>query len=258
MKKDTGFWAQFLPHYLRAKAMHKEMEQRAATLRTLDFTAEAFQRAQAFLPKLRSGDRPSIAFVVFAPDARGYDPVVIDILFKNQREEFLDLVAHEFHHWYRARMAPDLTRDQDILWVIEQTQLEGIADLINIPAQMRKPAESLSASEKRYLDFYRKSPEILRTMDALLADMQEDPGNRRELGIKLKASVPLSGHPTGFHMAETIVAELGKDALISTVSNPFAFFALYHEAAKKKAGEAPLLSEKSLALLGSLEKRYKD
>jgi len=76
------------------------------------------------------------------------------------------------------------------------------------------------------------------------------------MGAKLKSAVPLSGHPTGYFMAETIVRELGKAALIRTVSNPFAFFALYSEAAWKSIGNAPPLSEKALELLRSLESRY--
>ena len=77
-----------------------------------------------------------------------------------------------------------------------------------------------------FLDGYRKSPEILRTIDNLLVRMQENPANRRETAAKLKSAVPLSGHPTGYLMAETIVKELGKAALIRTVANPFALFAL--------------------------------
>jgi hypothetical protein len=32
MKKDTGFYAQSLPHYLRAKAMRADIEERVAEL----------------------------------------------------------------------------------------------------------------------------------------------------------------------------------------------------------------------------------
>ncbi len=88
--------------------------------------------------------------------------------------------------------------------------------------------------------------------------LHENPGNRRELGAKFKAAVPLSGHPTGFFMAETIMGELGKDALIQSVSSPFTFFLRYHEAAKKKGGVAPPFSEKTLALFRSLENRYRE
>jgi len=256
MKKETGFAAQFLPHYVRARAMRGEIERRVAEFRTAAFADEAIARARAFLPASVTTEQPSVAFVVFAPDSRGYDPVVLDILYMNDREEFLNTVAHEFHHWCRAKLAPDLTRDLDILWVIQQVQLEGIGDLINVPAWMKQPSETWSASNKQFVDFYRKSPEIIRAMDDLFARMQDGRGDRRDLGQQLRKTVPRSGHPTGYFMAETIVAMLGRDALVRTVSNPFAFFRLYSEAARKKGGDAPVFSKNTITFIHSLEKRY--
>jgi hypothetical protein len=256
MKKDTGFWAQFLPHYLRAKQMRKDIERRVAEMSTVEFRDEAIKRASRFLPASAAGGTPAVAFVVFAPDSRGYDPVVIDILYMNDREEFLDTVAHEFHHWYRNRLAADLTRDQGILWVIQQVQLEGIADLINVPGWINRPVEALRPADKAYLDWYRRSGEVIQNMDRLFAQMQDNPAARRELGADLQKAVPRSGHPTGYFMAQTIVETLGREAVVATVSNPFAFFRVYNDAAKKKGSATPVFSEKAMNLLRSLERRY--
>ena len=258
MKKDTSFSAQFLPHYLRAKEMRSEIERRVAEFRTAEFAGEAVKRARAFLPAARTDEHPSVAFVVFGPDSRGYDPVVIDILYMNDREEFLNTVAHEFHHWYRARLAPDLTRDQDILWVIQQVQLEGIGDLVNVPAWINKPFESLKASDQQYIDFYRKSPAIIQAMDDLFVRMQDNLADRRVLGETLRRTVPRSGHPTGYYMAETIASILGRDALIRTVADPFAFFLAYNDAAAKKGTGTPVFSPKAVAFVRWLAKRYMD
>jgi len=57
------------------------------------------------------------------------------------RAFFVDRFTMAFM-WYRARLAPDLTRDQDILWVIQQVQPERIGDLINVPTWMNRPPES--------------------------------------------------------------------------------------------------------------------
>ena len=179
-------------------------------LRTQEFSDEAIALAQAWLPEMRIDATPLVAFVVFKDDARGFDPVVFDILYKRDRAEFVETVAHEFHHWYRNRIAPDLLRDRDTLWVLEQTQLEGIADLINVPSWMKRPPDRLSESEKRYLAAYQRSGEILGGMDSLFSKMRDDPAQRRTLGASLLAPVPQSGHPTGYFMAQTIVAELGK------------------------------------------------
>jgi hypothetical protein len=98
MKKETGFAAQFLPHYVRAKAMRGEIEHRVAQFRTAAFADEAIARARAFLPASVTAEQPSVAFVVFAPDSRGYDPVVLDILWVIQQVHGRD---HRRHAWQR-------------------------------------------------------------------------------------------------------------------------------------------------------------
>lgn len=256
LKTETGFNAQFLPHYVKARTMRGEIERRLTDFRTAAFADEALARARRFLPSSLPDGQPKVAFVVFAPDARGYNPVVIDILLANDREEFLDIVAHEFHHWYRTRLAPDFSRDADILWVIQQLQLEGIADLINVPAWIGQRADTWSPPNRQFVEYYRKSPEIIATLDALLSRMPDEPKQRRALGQQLRRALPRSGHPTGYFMAETIVAALGRDALIGTIPNPFAFFPLYDEAARKKGGDTPRFSKKALDFVASLEARY--
>jgi len=255
-RRDTGFYAQFLPHYLRAKSMREEIRRRMEELRTADFSRDALARARAFLPNPLPDGAPSVAFVIFAPDARGYDPVVVDILLARGREEFLNLVAHEFHHWYRARLAPDLTRHQQTLRTIEQIQLEGIADLINVPSRLDTAADTLSSYDRQYLDYLRNSPATIRVVDSLLAAMLRNPSGARDLGERLRAAVPLSGHPTGYYMARTILEEVGREALVSTVSNPFAFFRLYSQAASRRRDGTPPLSARALEFLRQLESQY--
>ena len=72
MKEDEGIQQPFLPHYVRARA---------------------------YLPDFEVESYPPVAFVLFAPDARGYDTVVLDVFHTiDQREYLLRFVAHEFHH----------------------------------------------------------------------------------------------------------------------------------------------------------------
>lgn len=256
IKKDTGFYARYLPHFLRAKAMRTEIEKRVGELRAMDVHGAAIARAKTLLPKSETFESPTVAFVIFAPDARGYDPVVIDVLYSiSRKERFADFVAHEFHHWYRNKLV-DLNQDRDTLWVINQVHAEGIADLVDKADWPKKPAASLSPEEKRYHEFFDKSPDVIRTMDGLLARMAGLRTGRGELGEQLSKAVPQSGHPTGLFMAGLILEELGRDVLVQTVANPFEFFRLYNAAAKKRGGDIPRFSEIALAFLANLEKRF--
>jgi hypothetical protein len=109
---------------------------------------------------------------------------------------------------------------------------------------------------KNFLAWYDKSPEIIRKMDRLLAAMNEYPEKKMELGQKLNAVVPMSRHPTDFYMSNLIIDQLGKDALVKAIGNPFAFFRLYKKAADKKGGATPTFSQKVIHFILMLEERH--
>ena len=258
MKKDTGFWAQFLPHDIRARDMRRAIERRIEELRGMDINGRAVARARDLLPTGASADTPTVAFVIFAPDARGSDPVVVDVLFSlDEKARFEDFIAHEFHHWYREQMV-SLSQDEETLWVINQIHAEGIADLVDRADWPKKPSESLNPREKGFMKLYAESPEVLRKLDEGFTEMAGMKMGRSRPGSELQKAVPMSGHPTGLYMAGLILEEFGRDALVRTVPNPFAFFRLYNKAAKAKRGDAPVFSEKALEFLKMLEKRYLD
>jgi len=252
MKKDTGFRAQFLPHYLRVKGMRGAIERWRAEQRPAELYAEAAKKAGGFLPQGAVSGLPAVSFVIFAPDSRGYDPVVLDVLFcMDQGTALADLVGHEFYHYYRDSLV-ELGQDQATLWVLNQIHAEGIADLIDKAGWIRKPETALSPKEEGYVKLYKESPVVLRTVDSLLSRMSEMKTGRSALGNELRKAVPQSGHPTGLYMATLILEELGKEALVGVSVDPFAFFRLYQKAATKRGGEIPRFSEKALAFLDRL------
>jgi hypothetical protein len=260
MAEDQGFWGQFLPHYVRARESREVILEELENLKDLSFVDEAIEKAATLLPGVDRGDYPPISFVLFAPDARGYSPVVIDVLHLRDRGEFLtSFVAHEFHHYYRNRFL-GLTQDHDILWVIDQVQAEGIADQINVGEWFHDPVlfeeHSTRGRNRGYLEWYNRSPEVIRRMDSLFSQMLRHPEDRAQLGSELRAAVPLSGHPTGFFMANVIIEQLGREPLIDEIGNPFRFFYLYKEAADMKGGGTPSLSDSAIGLIQELEGRY--
>lgn len=260
LQEETGFVARFLPHYVRAKKERHLIEKAVSELKNLSFVQEAVEEAKKYLPDFELRSYPPVSFVIFGLDARGYVPVVLDIFYTLENRDYLKtFVGHEFHHYYR-NFFYDFSQDRQILWVINQVQGEGIADQINVGEWFHDenlyPEYAKKAKYKGYLEWYEKSPEIIRKMDRLFSAMYDSPEQKGTLGAELQETVPLSGHPTGFYMANLILEQLGKDVLIEDVKNPFAFFRHYKEAADKKKGDTPSFSEKSLQFIRLLEKRY--
>ncbi len=256
MKKDTGWRGQFLPHYLRAGKEREALRAEINRLKGMSFIKTAVERAKAFLPPFAVQSYPPVSFVVFAPDARGYNPVVLDILYTmDEKDSLIDFVAHEFHHYYKDWLTG---LNPDVLWVIDQIHAEGIADQVNRGAwfhdQERFAVESQKERNKQFLELYEKSPEVIREMDRLFGLMNDREGDLALLGAELRSIIPQSGHPTGFYMANIILKNLGKEALVEDIGNPFAFLRRYSRAAAKDE-DAPTFSAKALAYLSQLEGR---
>ena len=60
---------------------------------------------------------------------------------------------------------------------------------------------------------------------------------------------------TGIYMANVILEQLGREALVDVVRNPFKFFDLYNKAARKD-GHVPVYSKESIELIKELENKY--
>ncbi|UCC41475.1 MAG: hypothetical protein JSV96_08675, partial [Candidatus Aminicenantes bacterium] len=76
-----------------------------------------------------------------------------------------------------------------------------------------------------------------------------------QMGRQLRSFIPQSGHPTGFFMANVIVRQYAKDELVKIVRNPFKFFYLYNEAARKNR-KAPVFSDHAIDFIKMLESKY--
>ncbi|UCE41589.1 MAG: hypothetical protein JSV17_00955 [Candidatus Aminicenantes bacterium] len=258
LKEEKGFWAKFLPHFVRAKNQRKLIEEQVARFKSVDFIRAAVDEAREFLPDVSLDENLPLSFVIFGPDSRGYAPVVVDVLYAyDQGDLFISFMAHEFHHYYRNQYFP-FAQDQPFIWMIDQIQGEGIADQINIGKWFhdKNLYPKFAKRKKGYLEWYAKSPEIIRKMGHLFESAYDHPEKKMEYGQQLRAIVPLSGHPTGFYMANLIIEQLGKEPLVKDIGNPFAFFRLYKQAADKKGGKTPTFSDKAIGFIRSLEKRY--
>jgi hypothetical protein len=259
--KDRPFYLQHLHHYLRAKQEREEIIAYMDSMQVYadEVLAESASIAKHYLPSMDAKDYIPVSFVIFANDARGYDPVVIDILFAMDLGDKLPLlIGHELHHYYRNKMLA-FDRDdideafKDIMWVLDQIHAEGVADQIDKRILFSDKSSPLYQFSGQWASMVAQAPDYIRKMDETLSRITFSPGEIRSSGSTLKKELPMSGHPVGFYMANTIISEKGEKAVVADIGNPFVFFRLYNEAAGLKADGAPVFSEKSMIILGELE-----
>ncbi len=247
-----------LDHFLRVKAARKDLEKLARDLSKGTLLDEALRKTRAFLPA-GAMDRepyPPLALIFFDADARGYEPMIIDLAFALQQGAGLaDLLAHEAHHYYRNRnLAYDAgsvkARHAGLFNSLAQLQMEGLADQIDKHGPY---FEAVPPAGGEYADRYRRNvadaPRRLADYDKRLAVMAENPARI--------SSLPLaqSGHPTGYAMARRIIDDGGLPALVATAGNPFAFFYLYNKAALRD-GKGGAFGAKAIGFLRGLERAY--
>jgi hypothetical protein len=245
-------------------------------LKTYPYLEMAAEFALEYLPEEEVSQYPAVNFVVFS-DSRGCTPLIIGITGDDtpppeqlaclsrqgydRHLPFLLLMAHESFHMYRGTLEIIELPEEDhpdypILWTLDQITNEGIGDLIN-----RKPLYygdgCLAASERgqRLREEQLAQPATIRVLDQILSELADDPNLTPMLGKQLQGFVPQSGHPTGFFMANLIEEELGTEEIRKVVRDPFRFLALYNRAAAQNR-EAPVFSDKAVAYLESLERRY--
>jgi len=206
--------------------------------------------AEEFLPGKCEG-YPPVSFVIFEFDARGYTPVIIDLLAaKNMFDVLIPLLAHEFHHYYRNQMLVrnNISRElKPLFWVVDQVHCEGVADLIDKRPEIVKGNPQMNA----YCQMVKEAPNYLSFFDESLQKMEKDPEKIQKKGQELRENLPQSGHPVGYYMSSLILNQLGRDRIISEVNDPLQFFKTYLEA-EKKAGHERTLSMDAVNIMEEL------
>ena len=247
-----------LAHFAQIKTKKSALDRLRTELESGSLMDEALRKAGEFLP-VGATDReasPPVSFIFFDADARGYVPMIIDLaLALDKGPQFVELLAHEAHHYYRNRnLAYDegnvKVKHADLFNSLAQLQMEGLADQIDkhVPYYVSAPPE-----KSDYADRYRKNvveaPRQLASYNELFEKMADRPDRI--------SSLPLvqSGHPTGYYMARAIIGNGDLRELIAKAGNPFAFFYLYNKAAMKQ-GRADAFSRKAIGFLRDLERSY--
>ena len=249
--------AYYLNHYKKVFEKKSELQQQINKLKSSNLNKQVLDIVLNYLPMNSADVYPDVAFIIFANDGRGYNPIVID-LYATIDWDYITFLAHEYHHWYRNRFyAIDYSiihkEDKPLFEILSQLEAEGIADQIDKKNWFQE--SSKNRREELYINLVSDSPSIINKMNSILEEISDNRYAIEVLGEKLKSVVPLSGHPTGYFMAKTILDALGRSELIKTVGNPFSFIKQYNNAARIK-GSKDIFSSKAIKIIDQLERLY--
>ena len=268
--RENNWLARAVAHMSRIPEHRDTLSRFVASLdrRAMDRGAALAQR---YLPPetVSRAPIPNMSLVYFL-DARGYqERLLIDPLYFLELPNPIEVMAHEFHHYYRSTL-PLLHRSygSDLLaWVLSTVESEGIPGLLDkaeVPAlsseairgRYRDPAQ-----QKYYLDYRveynERSNHRLRQAERVLEVIAAHPDSATTLGPWLHRELPDNGRILGAFMAAAIERQLGRDALNRTVGDPAAFWRLYGEAASRDASLPQGLSPLALRTLAVLDSTYR-
>jgi hypothetical protein len=264
-KKSFGYYlrASYVAHYVNIRDRKEEMLAFVDSLKYTPMTDAAVEKARAFLPDMEISGTPSVCFIVFGNDGRGYSPVIMDLGYIMAfGPDLLLLFGHEYHHYYIHQIWKyDEERveekDAPFMWAIGQIYKEGLADQVDKVKRYYEGEVNPyhAAWADKFKNAVEDTPQVISVLNTILESMADEPEARLELGREFSRSVPQSGHPTGFYMSRMIRENLGKEALIRDAGNPFAFFRTYNQAASG-VQDAPLFSDKAMGVIEELEMKY--
>jgi hypothetical protein len=265
LQKNNGLRRDYLEHILRVKTEMMAIRNQRQYLESSDIFIKALDLTKMYLPEynLKSKINIHVSFVIFGNDARGYTPIVIDLLFSIGEEESLRrLIAHEAHHYLRnhdLNFSFPKTNDPDfnLIWICNQLQSEGIADLID--KRVLYFDGGLKENTKwaiKYRDYYSNSDTVIKELDHLFKRYYDESSSKMEISEMIRNTVPMSGHPTGYYMAKIILEELGIERLNKNINNPFYFIRSFNEAVSKVDKDVSKFSSESILLLNKLESKY--
>lgn len=241
-------------HFRHIKDNREELNDFLGEIFNKDFYDDALDLAFEWLPLDEQEPYPPVSFLFFQKDARGYIPIVFDLQFAYELgDDLTKFLAHEMHHFYRNMQVsfdPDID-DKELIWALNQIHMEGMADQINKELIFDEHHVFGEDYQEMYIDNYRNAEQYIEELDNHIRKYSDI---QKEYGEKVQESLPLSGHPIGFFMSESIIDSGLRDELIEGYDDPFYFFKLYNKAADKEG--LTKYSEKTIQVIEELKELY--
>lgn len=230
------------------------------TARQPAYLGQMYQLAYEYLP---ARARTRVANLQLAYVAIGNDAISEEAGIVFSLKSALDadkpkngiLEAHEMHHQLRPGLDFSFADsvDRPLLYALNMTLNEGMADLIDKQVQLQSPADSAEIREWLLL----RAPRVLHVLDSVMQVAAARPGAPRpELRYYRRLFNGTTGHLPGFYMARLIERHGYCSQMLAAVDDPLAFFLLYQRAALKDKGHPPVFAKSSVAYLKILQKKY--
>lgn len=185
-------------------------------------------------------DLKPLHFFVLSADAKaGANAIIIDLnlFYKLTEKQRIELVAHEYFHDYRKRFENhDFNYKCDLNYTIDMIQNEGIADMIDKTEGYREYYLSeiwKSDLSPIMIQLYDSAEKDLERLHELILKYESNSITEAQMVDELLKFVKFNGHPIGFYMANQIVQAGYEKQMVSSFYNPFEFYRLYNESAKK-------------------------
>ncbi|MFC1481277.1 DUF5700 domain-containing putative Zn-dependent protease [Candidatus Neomarinimicrobiota bacterium] len=254
-----------LRHFINIRDHRARYRSYSNHLTEIPILSRSIDLSRKYLPEgiVENYPQPAVAFV-FHPMQPDYGkPIITDLVYAHQEGNLFKYhLGHYFHHYYRekllvfdwAEISPD---ELDLCWVLDRIQAEGLANQINERYILfgNGPQEDTDRAIEWHIQLLR-APRFIPLLDSMLVEMARHPARRRELGKRIKASLPLEGHAVGYFMASVILGVFYDAGLTRQVGNPFAYLFNYNLAAKSRFSDHPPFSKEAENYILDLERRY--
>lgn len=237
----------------------------------------AIAAAQQWLPEGAADPAlaPPAFLVIVDGDGKALgSSIVMDAYGLSCYPEPVHFLAHELHHIFRGPL--ELVRHEEVepahlalITVLTQLEEEGVAEMIDKPAitfgdeplpERTKRHPMMSMVWSRYQRIADDAPELLRELNNALTTIAQNPINAGPEGERIASLIPpMTRHSLGMFMAHTIEQRLGRDVLIETVGDPFAFALAYAEATYVENNDltrTPSFSDDAIDLLVHWQEKY--
>jgi len=210
-------------------------------LETTDFNsliASGDSLAKTYLPKRVQDSLPKlydIYLILSDPDAKVMENAIVfdlNMALDRGKDDLIKIIAHEFHHNYRALTAKSYKHP--LMIQLNKIHQEGVADLID---KDEPPIQKLSLYPKKIIDTYNSdyenTPKKLRNLDSLTNAFLRQKIDSLTFHSQLENYFGFGGHTNGFYMSLKIAEKKSIQVLIDSYDDPIEFIKIYNEVAQE-------------------------